>query len=130
MIDGKLIIYSLGNYLMLGAASLDGNTLGKDYGLFTRAYFGVSPKTGRLKIQALEAIPLRTMHVQPRPMDPENAARHIDYLNELSRTELGDSAVRFNLRHNGTGVACDGSATEFTERAAAACADYVTPRLR
>lgn len=127
IVDGKIIIYSLGNFLMPGAAAINDRDSGFDYGLFARVFFGADAKTGRLKAQAMEAVPLRLMHLSPRPRAADEAAVRIRGLNELSANQLGAQALQFTVRADGSGAFCDASALELTERAAQVCASILPP---
>ncbi len=122
MVKGRLIIYSLGNYLMPGAANIDGRPLGYDYGLFSRVYFGWDSTEKRLKAQAMEAVPLKSMHISPVVAKKDVAAKRIQYLNNLSKSEVGKTAVSFTTRADGTGIACaNAKTTVFTARASKVC---------
>lgn len=120
-IRGKAIFYSLGNYLMVGAANLTGRGPDTDYGLFGRAHFAWDARIQRLRLQAVEAVPLTNMHLQPRPLGTAEAAQRIQFLNSLSVQELGSAAMSFEIAQNGFGVFCDRQELAFSPRAAAVC---------
>jgi 2',3'-cyclic-nucleotide 2'-phosphodiesterase (5'-nucleotidase family) len=120
MKDGNLIMYSLGNYAMVGASDISVRPLGTDYGLFTRLYLERDAQTQRVRVQALEALPLTAMNSHPHVLPPLSARAHIEYLNQLSRSQLGAQAVQFEVRSDGTGLACDRTA-ELSPRAKAVC---------
>lgn len=122
MVNQKAIFYSLGNYLMVGAADIGGKGGGMDYGLFGRAHFAWDAAAKRLKLQALEAIPLTQMHIHPKPLDARGAADRIAYLNRLSLNDLGGAkAVQFRIRADGSGLMCDDRGLAYTARAQAVC---------
>lgn len=121
--DGRAIFYSLGNYLMAGAADLTRRPEAQDYGLFGRAHFARDARrAGRLSLQALEAIPLTAMHLQARPMPKSASERRIELLNQLSRQQLGVHAAEFRVRPDGRGVECaNHSGLAWSARAAEVC---------
>ena len=121
-INGRAIFYSLGNYLMLGAADIGSREVGSDYGLFGRAHFAWDASAKRLKLQAVEAVPLTQMHISPKPLGPKAAAERIRYLNQLSRADLGLSkAMQFTVQPDGSGVACLDQGLAYSQRAARVC---------
>ncbi|HRK06510.1 MAG TPA: CapA family protein [Pseudobdellovibrionaceae bacterium] len=121
--DGRAIFYSLGNYLMAGAADLTRRAEAQDYGLFGRAHFARDARRGgRLSLQALEAVPLTGMHLQARPMPKAASERRIELLNQLSRQQLGVHAAEFRVRSDGRGVECSNiSGLALSARAAEVC---------
>jgi hypothetical protein len=104
-VGDRLIFYSLGNYLMLGAESLNRNTVEHNYGLMGRLYLK-RHTSGQLKIRYVEAIPLFNVHVQSYALKDEEARSHIEALNDLSFRELGTSAVNWLSLPNGWGGTC------------------------
>ncbi len=122
LIDGRAVFYSLGNYLMLGAADTSRQPPGSDYGLMGKAHFGWDASARRLKVQAVEVIPLTQMHIKPRPLDARAAADRVSRLNSLSASDLGTAkAMRFQLRQDGSGVACINQGLALSARAKAVC---------
>ncbi len=105
----KLIFYGLGNYLIRGARNMEPFPDAQDYGLFGRLYLSFNADSGRLEAQAVEAVALTGMHYIARPRGPEDGARRIQVLNDLSRRSVGDSALEFEVRRDGTGIACFGA---------------------
>lgn len=87
------IIYSLGNFLLIGASNIDGRAHGKDYGIIARAAFNIS--AGKAELVAVEVTPIQGMHYKPHILSPEKAKSKIDFLNTLSSQELGSSALKF-----------------------------------
>lgn len=103
-VDGKVIVYSLGTYMMLGARSMDDLPTPQNYGLFLRAQIVKDAKSQRARMTFLEATPLRGMEIQPRPMIPSAALERLDYLNRLSLQQLGPQrAAKFEIQ-NGLGL--------------------------
>ena len=102
----KLIFYSLGNYMMRGARDMWPLPDAQDYGLFGRLHLNFDVRLGRLVPTALEVVPLTDMHNIPRPLGGAEGQRRVRVLNRLSSAELGDEALRFRIRNDGTGVAC------------------------
>jgi len=102
------IFYSLGNLLFVGGAAKDSARLGHDYGLLGKAYFRMTPKGPTLT--ALEAVPLKGVHMIPRPPAPARAAALVRHLNGLSRQSVGARAASFRtIRPDAPrGLACYG----------------------
>lgn len=105
--DG-MIFYSLGNYLMLGSADitkkLDINT---DWGMFSRLYLERDPYSGKVKIDAVEVIPLTNTHARVAPMPGMKAAQRIAGINALSEIQLGAEAFRLKVDSlTGRGIFC------------------------
>lgn len=118
---GQAIFYSLGNLLFIGGAEKDSAPLGQDYGLLGRAYFNRAAG-GTWRITALEAVPLRSVHLAPQVPDPDRVARTIAHLNRLSLDSVGAAAaVRFETPGiaDQSGAAC--FAPPWGPRAAALC---------
>ncbi|SLN18405.1 CapA family protein [Roseisalinus antarcticus] len=90
---GRAIFYSLGNLLFVGGAVRDGLPVGQDYGLFGKAYFHMTPDGPRLS--ALEALPLRNVHLSPEPMTPSRLRATLDHLSGISRQAAGAQGVAF-----------------------------------
>jgi hypothetical protein len=105
----KVIFYSLGNYLMLGAANINGNSAAQSYGLLGKLHLNWDPSLRRLVAQAAEAIPLYDMHFSPKPYDPLGGKARIDLLNQLSGRETGTNALTFRANERGFGQACLGA---------------------
>lgn len=122
-IQGKAIFYSLGNYLMVGSANITGRGIETDYGLFGRAHFAWDAVSRRLKLQAVEAIPLTDTHLQPKPHGAQAAEARIQALNSLSTRELGSAAMRFRISAMGSGVFCNPQSLAYSVRAKAVCGE-------
>lgn len=103
------IFYSLGNLLFIGGAGKDGDALGRDYGLLGKAYFSVTG--GETRLKALEAVPLKGVHLKPVRPPVARARATLENLNRLSRGSVGARAAEFGiLSPQGTprGLACFG----------------------
>ncbi len=84
--DG-LIFYSMGNFMIRGAADMGKRPSGKnvkDFGLYGKLNLKVSPGKGH-KFTRLEIIPVYDMHQGPHPFtDPAEAEARISTINDLS----------------------------------------------
>ncbi len=106
----KLIFYSLGNYLMLGAAGLNNLSDLHDYGLLGKVHLEWDPSRKRLVAQAAEAIPLTDMQLYVQAMSSNESAQRITALNTLNKQELGSNAMNFSInKFTGFGESCLGS---------------------
>lgn len=95
----KLIFYSLGNYLMLGAKDM-----GNMFGLFARLQLKWDDSRQRMRAASVQAVPLTMMHIRPSPLsDRATSALSVQRLNDLSRSQVGASAVIFQPQTDGTG---------------------------
>jgi len=103
---GRLIFYSLGNFMMRGARDMTPLPDAQDYGLFGRVYMDFDVRKGRMVARAVEIVPLTQMHAITQPLRGAEGRRRITVLNRLSRKELGDEALVFKARRNGSAVAC------------------------
>lgn len=104
----QFIFYSLGNYLMAGSANiterLDPN---KDWGMFSRLYLEKDPATGKVKIDAVEVVPLTNTHNRSAPLSTIPASLRIQELNKLSESEIGGAALRLQPDSlTGRGIFC------------------------
>lgn len=110
---GAVIYYSLGNFLITGAANIDNRTVKgtnrldhyRNYGLFAKTYFELSK--GRADLTAIQAVPLKGMHWRPYVPEAKVAATNMAYLNKLN-SEFGSTGVRFFITNEGKGVYCSG----------------------
>lgn len=104
----KVIFYSLGNYLMLGAANINGQPDDKDYGLLGKLHLEWDAKRQRLVAQAAEAIPLYDMQLAPKAYGAAEAAKRMKVLNALGKGQLGEANITFTADKRGFGLACIG----------------------
>lgn len=104
----KVIFYSLGNYLMLGAANINGQPDTLDYGLLGKLHLEWDPARKRLVAQAAEAIPIYDMQLLPKPLAAGEASRRVKALNGVGQGQLGGANVDFRVNRRGYGSACLG----------------------
>lgn len=127
-----VIFYSLGNYVMLGAADTRGRGVGRDYGLLARVVLSVNPLTQKFQYEAIQATPLTNVHRRAEPLVGKALRDRIAFLNNLSERELGRDAVLFSSDENlGLGIRCEFGNSEaeyFSERARNDC--FLANRLR
>lgn len=122
--EGAAIFYSLGNFLFVGGAVRDGLPLGQDYGLMGTAYFNVTHEG--VQLSALEALPLRRVHLAPEPFGQNRAAATIGHLSRLSTQTSGARGVTFTPLGD-RGLACFGG--PYGARAQALCCE-ISPTLQ
>ncbi|MBI1385651.1 MAG: hypothetical protein GC150_12140 [Rhizobiales bacterium] len=125
--EGKLIFYGLGNFLHPGTANMSGKGRCKDWGILARVHLLRRPD-GRVTAEAVEVIPLRDTHLQPRPLSPREAHLRIAALNGMSRhldrAAAGSRGVRFAALPDGRGLYCRTPSAELPGRLAALCAEH------
>jgi len=91
-----LIFYSLGNYLMMGAANIDGRGVPKDFGLFAKLSYTYDASIERLVATRADLLPLKSMNRRTRPIgDVAESQRRLRALEALGQSDLGDSALSF-----------------------------------
>ena len=83
----SLIFYGLGNFLHQGTADITNKGVCRDYGLMARVHLKKAAD-GKLKLRAVEAIPVADTHFRPRPLTGEDGAARIHALNYLD-SDLG-----------------------------------------
>ena len=66
----SLIFYGLGNFLHQGTADMNGKGVCRDYGLMARVHLKKAAD-GKLKLRAVEAIPVTDTHFRPRRLTGE-----------------------------------------------------------
>lgn len=101
---GRLDIFGLGNFLFLGGQNLNEQELWYSYGLFTRTYFSVV--NGQARLTAFEIIPLKNVHVSPKPWDAGKTQKIVKFLNERSSENFGDEGLIFQTSIDNTGIYC------------------------
>lgn len=111
--NGKLIFYSLGNYLMIGAANTSGLEMIKNWGMFAKIYIS-SSTNGQAKVKALQVIPLTQVHLKSRPLYGLESKQRIQALNQI-----GDGSVVLKVADDGTGYLC--SKSDLGRRATRMC---------
>lgn len=116
----RLIYYSLGNYLMIGAANLNGLSNEHNYGLMGKLYLSFDQQQRRLVPQAAEVLALTDLHFIAKPLKGAAAQARLQSLNAITARQLGDSGLRFSLGSD-RGATCLSSRPE--KRAASICAN-------
>lgn len=102
---GSLIAYSLGNLVLVGAANIDGRAFGLDYGLVLKTEFVWSKTYNKYSPSFVEAVPIKSMHMYPRPIK-ERREEYIGHLNNMNRETFGSGALQFDFdRHSNTAFA-------------------------
>ncbi|MEM7774758.1 MAG: CapA family protein [Pseudomonadota bacterium] len=124
IVDGRLILYGLGNFLHPGMANMARFGRCRDYGLVARVHL-LSKDDGPLQLAAVEAVPITNMHVAPRQMSPAVGRKRIAVLNGLARrlddVETGAQGVRFHVRQDGTGLYCGTLGSKLPTAVGGAC---------
>jgi len=124
---GSLIFYGLGNFLHLGTANMTAKGICRDYGLMARVHLKKAAD-GKLRLRALEAIPVTDTHIRPRRLTGRKGQARIHALNYLAAT-LDDAAagargVRFTPQADGSGLFCVAGAKADGGTIGALCKDY------
>lgn len=130
IVDGKLILFGLGNLMHPGMQDMGRMNMCRDYGLMARVTLARGPD-GKLEIRAVEAIPLTNMHAGVAPLTGEAGQRRIAVLNHLGR-DLDDGAsgtegLRFVPQADGTGLYCQPGAETTPGRIGALCRGWSRP---
>jgi poly-gamma-glutamate capsule biosynthesis protein CapA/YwtB (metallophosphatase superfamily) len=122
---GKLIFYGLGNFLHLGTQDMSAFDICRDYGLVARVH--LATRNGRFIVRAIEAIPIRHMHIQPTPLAPETGRERIYVLNHLAEglddPRTGAWGVRFAPQPSGAGLYCAADARDDDGEVGALCSN-------
>ena len=105
----SLIFYGLGNFLHHGTANMTAKGICRDYGLMARVHLKKAAD-GKLRLRAVEAIPVTDTHIRPQPLTGDKGRARIHALNYLGAT-LDDDAdgargVRFAPQPDGSGLFC------------------------
>src|SRR5690606_7013281 len=96
-VNGRVIFYSLGNYMMIGAADLTKFGPAADYGLFAKLYFKENAQR-KLELRAVQAVPLRAMNWIPKQMEKDQARERVQILNNLGFQELQNQYMHFDIQ--------------------------------
>jgi poly-gamma-glutamate synthesis protein (capsule biosynthesis protein) len=123
----SLIFYGLGNFLHQGTADMNGKGVCRDYGLMARVHLKKTAD-GKLKLRAVEAIPVSDTHFRPRRLTGEAGAARIHALNYLD-ANLGEDGsdvrgVAFTPQVDGTGLYCLAGADKDGGSIGALCKGY------
>lgn len=108
-VDGKIVVYGLGNFLHPGMQNMGRFNACRDFGLVLRVHIGRVSAT-RYRAMAIEAIPITDMHERPKRLTPAQSKERIAVLNglaqQLDHPKFGAQGVRFRALADGRGVAC------------------------
>jgi poly-gamma-glutamate capsule biosynthesis protein CapA/YwtB (metallophosphatase superfamily) len=106
---GSLIFYGLGNFLHHGTADMTAKGICRDYGLMARVHLK-KDANGKLKLRAVEAIPVTDTHFRPRRLTGDKGAARVFALNYLAGTlddgPAGARGLRFTPQRDGSGLYC------------------------
>jgi poly-gamma-glutamate synthesis protein (capsule biosynthesis protein) len=119
----SLIFYGLGNFLHPGTADINGKGICRDHGLMARVHLKKAAD-GKLKLRAVEAIPVADTHLRPRPMTGAEGAARIHALNYLDADLGGVRGIAFTPQPNGTGLYCLAGAEKEGGSIGALCKGY------
>lgn len=113
IMDGRLIVYGLGNFLHQGTANMNGKNGCQNYSLIVKAHF-VKETNQKPKLAAIEAMPINSTHMQTKRLAPKKAAKRIAILNGLANQfdnqQTNSKGVRFITQSDGTGLFCTNEA--------------------
>lgn len=128
-IDGRFILYGLGNFLHQGMRDMDGLGLCRDWGLLVRVHLSPTGDAGRLIVGAVEALPLTGMHEVTERLDPAKAHLRVHVLNHLADglddAKVGARGIRFTPQPDGSGLYCREGAAELPGRLGRLCRDFL-----
>jgi poly-gamma-glutamate synthesis protein (capsule biosynthesis protein) len=96
---GSLIAYSLGNLLLVGARDIGDRPFGLDYGLVLKTKFEWSRKHNKYSPSFIEAIPLKSMQMNPHPIN-ERREEYAGHINHMNRATFGEQALQFGMDRN------------------------------
>jgi len=129
-VDGKLVLYGLGNLLHPGMQDMAQLGICRDYGLVIRVLFS-RDAAGKLTPGAIEAVPLTQMHARATPLKGDAGRLRIEVLNhlaaELDDAKVGATGIRFASQADGTGLYCLPDAAKAPGRIGAACKSWEPP---
>ncbi len=132
LVDGKLVLYGLGNLLHPGMQDMARFGICRDYGLVVRALYS-RDSLGKLTLRAVVAVPITDMHARAKPLDSEAGRLRVEVLNhlatELDNETVGATGVRFAPRADGSGLFCLPGAAEEPGTIGATCAGWEPPPL-
>jgi poly-gamma-glutamate synthesis protein (capsule biosynthesis protein) len=125
--DGRLVFYGLGNLLHPGMQNMGVFGICQDWGLVARLHLA-GPAEGRIRLRAVEAIPLTDMHWTAKPLPPERAAERIHVLNHLAagldHATSGARGLRFAPQADGSGLHCEPGADAEPGRVGSLCKGF------
>ena len=98
-----------------------------DYGLMARVHLKKAPD-GKLRLRAVEAIPVTDTHIRPHPLAGDKGQARIHALNYLAATldseADGARGVRFTPQADGSGLYCVAGAKGDGGTIGALCKSY------
>lgn len=97
----SLITYSLGNFLLIGAANMGRRGDLADYGLILKASLEVNRRG--VSVNELKAIPIYDMHYKPYALDFDESRRRLGVMNHLNNESFSDP-IQFRINNQGEGV--------------------------
>lgn len=118
-VGDRVVFYGLGNFMHWGTQDMGRFDVCRDYGLVARVHLAGLPGE-RLKLRAIEAMPVTGMHKSTRRMSPTDSADRIAVLNHLA-DKLGPSGIRFATTEDGGGLYCADGADRLTGRVGDRC---------
>lgn len=129
-VDGRIVFYGLGNLLHPGMQNMSAHGICRDYGLIARIHLSRADG-GRLRVRAIEVVPIVDMHLEARPLTGEAGQKRVEVLNHLA-SSLDDSAsgatgVRFVPQADGRGLHCLPGADTEAGRIGMMCAGWRPP---
>lgn len=105
LVNDRLILYGLGNFLHFGTQNMARFDICRDFGLLAK--IGMKRgDDGGLVLETVEAVPLTNMHQRTKPMVGTAAQLRIAVLNYLGGALDDKSAQTQGLRFNGNGLWC------------------------
>ena len=130
IVDGKLILYGLGNLLHPGMQDMARFDVCRDYGLMVRVHMSRAAG-GRLELRAIESIPITGMHARAEPLSGAEGRMRVEVLNHLASgldaAEVGATGVRFTPRPDGSGLHCRPGADQEPGTIGALCRGWEPP---
>ena len=99
---GSLITYSLGNFLLVGAANIGQRGKFLDYGLVLKAHLKVA-NNGSVSIDAVRATPIFDMHYRPYALNYDESKKRLEVVNHLNKQSFSDP-IQFRITPQGEGL--------------------------
>mgnify|MGYP003653148488 CR=1 FL=1 len=122
VVDNRLILFGLGNFLHFGTQNMARFDICRDFGLLTKVGM-MRADDGTLSLETVEAVPLTGMHERTKPMTGAEMQLRLAVLNYLG-SKLDNKALGAQgLRFDGNGLWCAKDASD------PRCAAWATPPL-
>lgn len=99
---GSLIAYSLGNFLLIGAANIGPRENPVDYGLILKARLDVA-RDGSVSVDMVRATPIFDMHYRPYALGYDESRARLGVINHLNR-ESFSNPIQFGITQDGEGL--------------------------